>query len=59
MEVNLNVGIGYNMPQPVVKAINFILSALNAAPITGSGGLKHSEKIVHLEKSVPNKCAGY
>jgi hypothetical protein len=59
IDVSMNVGVGYSMPQPVVKAINAILSALNAAPITGSGGLKHNEKIIHMSSSVPKGCSGY
>jgi hypothetical protein len=51
-------GVGYSMPQSVTKAINKILSALNAKPIQGFGGLKTSKEIKTFRTSRPSGCAG-
>ncbi len=38
MAVWMRAGVGYAMPQSVVKVLNFILSAFNVAPIKNVGG---------------------
>ena len=38
--MGVNAGVGYSIPQSIVKAINFILRALNVKPIAGEGGLQ-------------------
>ena len=57
LNIGLNVGIGYQMPAPVTKAINAVLHALNAGPIQGSGGLKHNENLIHTAQDNPKGCA--
>jgi hypothetical protein len=57
LDLGLNVGIGYQIPQPVTKAINSILKTLNLSPIQGSGGPKHSENLVHKSQDNPKGCA--
>jgi hypothetical protein len=59
LDLGLNVGVGYQIPQPVTKAINSILQALNLKPIQGSGGLKHNENLLHKAQDYPKNCAGY
>jgi hypothetical protein len=36
--MRIGTGVGYVIPQPVTKAINFFLGALNLKPIRGEGG---------------------
>jgi hypothetical protein len=36
--MRVGTGVGYVIPQPVTKAINFFLGALNLKPIRGEGG---------------------
>ena len=36
--MRVGTGVGYVIPQPVTKAINFFLGALNIKPIKGEGG---------------------
>ena len=57
LDLTMNVGVGYQMPQPVTKAINSILKTLNLAPIQGSGGLKHNEPLLHTAADNPKGCA--
>jgi hypothetical protein len=59
LDPSLEVGIGYQVPAPVTKAINAILKTLNLAPIQGSGGLKHNENLLHKAEDNPKHCAGY
>ena len=40
------VGVGYVIPQPVTKAINFFLGALNLKPIRGEGGKEGPSKFL-------------
>ena len=54
LEMFLGAGIGYQIPQPVTKAINFILRALNLKQIQGNGGLQLARALVlHLEGITP------
>jgi hypothetical protein len=57
LDLTMNVGVGYQMPQPVTKGINAVLKALNLAPIQGSGGLKHNEPLLHTASDNPKGCA--
>jgi hypothetical protein len=57
LDLALNVGIGYKLPKPVTSAINAILKTLNLAPMQGSGGLKHSEPLLHTAADNPKGCA--
>src|SRR5207248_1238975 len=40
LTMRMLAGVGYVMPQPAVKAINFFLRQLNLGQIKGSGGLQ-------------------
>jgi hypothetical protein len=42
--LRVGTGVGYVIPQPVTKAINFFLGALNLKPIKGEGGLAGPSK---------------
>jgi hypothetical protein len=57
LNLGMNVGIGYQVPQAVTNAINAILRTLNASPIEGSGGIKHSENLLRKAEDNPKHCA--
>jgi hypothetical protein len=57
LDLALNMGVGYQMPAPVNKAINAVLHALNLAPIQSFGGLKHNVPLLHTAADNPKGCA--
>jgi hypothetical protein len=57
LTLGLNMGIGYQMPAPVAKAINAVLHALNIAPIDRSGGLSHNIPLLRKARDNPKGCA--
>ena len=59
--MNLGYGIGYQMPIPVVKVINFFLHALNLREISASGGTPPKyETVIRLPGYYPKvpACQG-
>lgn len=56
LDIDLHVGIGYSIRQPIVNAINFILRALNAKPIKSFGGLDHKETLIHKHSGTGVGC---
>jgi hypothetical protein len=57
IDVDLHVGVGYSIPQPVTSAINFILRALNFKQIKSFGGLEHKERLINKHSATPQGCA--
>lgn len=54
----MNAGIGYSIPQPVTKAINFVLHQLNFKPIPSVGGLiSQFTPMISKHESFPKNCA--
>jgi hypothetical protein len=56
LDIQMAVGIGYSIPQPVTSAINLVLRTLNMKEIQGSGGLEHRETILNKEQYDPPSC---
>jgi hypothetical protein len=56
LDIQMAVGVGYSVPQPVASAINFVLRAMNIKEIQGSSGLEHREKILNKEQYSPEGC---
>ncbi len=56
LDVGVAVGIGYSIPQPVTKAINFILRNLNLRTIEGTGGIEHRESLIQQHAALPAGC---
>jgi hypothetical protein len=60
LEVGMNVGVGYSIPQPITSAINAILHALNFSPVDGTGGFSHPfAQLIDKKGSFPARCLGY
>jgi hypothetical protein len=58
--IGMNVGIGYSIPQPINKAINAVLHALNLSPVNGTGGISHPlVTLISKKEDFPAHCAGY
>jgi len=58
--IAMNVGIGYSIPQPITKAINAVLNALNFSPVNGTGGISHPlVTLISKKEDFPAHCAGY
>ena len=56
LNIQMAVGVGYSIPQPVTSAINFVLRNLNMTEVQGSGGLEHREDILTKEQYDPPSC---
>jgi hypothetical protein len=57
--IGMNAGIGYSIPQPITKAINFVLRQLNFQPISSAGGLiSKFTPVISKHESFPQNCAG-
>jgi hypothetical protein len=57
LNLGLNVGVGYQIPESVTKAINALLASLKFKPIQPFGGLKHSENLLRTAQDNPKGCA--
>lgn len=61
LDMVLGGGVGYSIPQPIVKGINLILSALNLKQIERTGGMEFARKtLIHLTDTKPESkiCTG-
>ena len=59
--MQLNGGIGYALPKPIVKVINFFLKIVQAKPISDTGTLAQLPAVQILppfKSSMPPNCAG-
>jgi hypothetical protein len=50
--MRVGTGVGYVIPQPVTKAINFFLGALNIKPIRGEGGKEGPSSFLQQNEDV-------
>ena len=55
--VLLKAGVGYQIPQPVTSAINFVLRALNLKQIEGFGGIATERQIVDKKDVWPKRLS--
>ena len=49
-------GVGYQMPEPVVKVINIFMHALGIKPINSEGGIEKEESLIDKTDYVPAGC---
>jgi hypothetical protein len=59
--MQLNGGIGYALPKPIVKVINFFLRIVQARPISDTGTLARLptvQVVPPFKSSMPPNCAG-
>ena len=61
LSLNINAGVGYQMPATVATAINLLLNWLHVAPVSNVGGLTFTSQdpLWHNASDNPKGCAGY
>ena len=57
LDISMRFGVGYQIPQAVTSAINFILRKLNVRTIEGSDGTDHTESLISKKDAFPAGCA--
>ena len=56
LNTSMRFGVGYQMPEPVVKVINIFMHALGIKPINSEGGIEKEEALINKTDYVPAGC---
>jgi hypothetical protein len=56
LNTSMRFGVGYQMPEPVVKVINIFMHALGIKPINSEGGIEKEEALIDKTDYVPAGC---
>lgn len=56
LNTSMRFGVGYQMPEPVVKVINIFMHALGIKPINSEGGIEKEEPLIDKTDYVPAEC---
>ncbi len=59
LTMDFSAGVGWTLPKPIVSVVNFLLNALNVAPLLASGSFLEMkpERMVEYKGSLTKNCA--